>query len=49
MESERMKTRDSWDVIVVGAGFAGLYMLYRLKQLAFEAGLRAGMAFGKGL
>lgn len=38
---------NTWDVIVVGAGFAGLYMLHRLKQLdlrvlVIEAGSDVG-------
>src|ERR1700760_2071076 len=28
---------DDVDVVVVGAGFAGLYMLYRLRKLGFSA------------
>jgi cyclohexanone monooxygenase len=35
---ERMKIRD-FDVAVVGAGFAGLYMLHRLRQLGLSARL----------
>ena len=36
-----------YDVIVVGAGFAGMYMLYRLKEMGlsvrvFEAGAGVG-------
>ena len=28
---------DDLDVVVVGAGFAGLYMLHRLRQAGFSA------------
>ncbi|HJU29917.1 MAG TPA: NAD(P)/FAD-dependent oxidoreductase [Hyphomicrobiaceae bacterium] len=34
--STRRDTRD-YDAIIVGAGFAGLYMLHRLRKLGFEA------------
>jgi len=30
-------TREEVDVVVVGAGFAGIYMLYRLKKLGFTS------------
>jgi cyclohexanone monooxygenase len=45
--AQRQKSGDALDVIVVGAGFAGLYMLYRLRQLGlrvrvFEAGSGVG-------
>ena len=34
------KATESYDVVVVGAGFAGMYMLHRLRgQGAFGAGL----------
>ena len=37
----------SFDAIVVGAGFAGMYMLYRLRQLGFTArGIEAGSDVG---
>ena len=32
-----MNTEKRLDAVVVGAGFAGLYMLYRLRQLGFSA------------
>ena len=40
--SEKLQTdveafEDEFDAIVVGAGFAGLYMLYRLRELGFSA------------
>ena len=43
MTSERMNTAEpvrvpaSIDVVVVGAGFAGLYMLYRLREMGMQA------------
>src|SRR5262245_14649276 len=42
-----MSTAQHWDVVVVGAGFAGLYMLHRLRGLglsarAYEAGNGVG-------
>jgi cyclohexanone monooxygenase len=33
----RRPTEKAYDVIVVGAGFAGLYLLYRLRKLGFRA------------
>src|SRR6187551_1218867 len=36
-----------FDAVVIGAGFAGLYMLYRLRQLGFSARvLEAGGGIG---
>ena len=36
--SERLSgPRDALDVVIVGAGFAGLYMLYRLRELGLSA------------
>src|SRR5258706_5414793 len=32
----------TYDVVVVGAGFAGMYMLHRLRGLGLGPGLRAG-------
>jgi cyclohexanone monooxygenase len=43
MTSERMNTAEpvrvpaSIDVVVVGAGFAGLYMMYRLREMGMQA------------
>ncbi len=34
--SARSHPADRWDAIVVGAGFAGMYMLYRLRELGFS-------------
>jgi cation diffusion facilitator CzcD-associated flavoprotein CzcO len=35
---ERQSSADlEIDTVVVGAGFAGLYMLYRLRELGFSA------------
>lgn len=31
------RVRESYDVIVVGAGFSGLYLLHRLRELGFSA------------
>ena len=33
----RRPSENAYDVIVVGAGFAGLYLLYRLRKLGFKA------------
>ena len=47
-EPETLQTAEqTFDVIVVGAGFAGLYQLHRLRQLGFsvrvfEAGAELG-------
>ena len=30
-----MSTEKTLDAVVVGAGFAGMYMLYRLRELGF--------------
>src|SRR5262245_1811611 len=35
-KSPRTAPRSSYDVVVVGAGFAGLYMLYRLRGMGFS-------------
>ena len=32
-----MQHSDNFDVVIVGAGFAGLYMLHRLRQLGLSA------------
>ena len=42
------ESHQPFDVVVVGAGFAGLYMLYRLRELGlrvqlFEAGGNVGV------
>jgi cyclohexanone monooxygenase len=43
----RGSTRLDYDVIVVGAGFAGIYMLYRLRELGLSARvLEAGERIG---
>ncbi|MBH64106.1 MAG: cyclohexanone monooxygenase [Alphaproteobacteria bacterium] len=31
------KSSDTFDVLIVGAGFAGLYMLYRMRELGFSS------------
>tara|TARA_B100000029_G_scaffold497205_1_gene564500 strand:+ start:1195 stop:2814 length:1620 start_codon:yes stop_codon:yes gene_type:complete len=31
------KSSDTFDVVIVGAGFAGLYMLYRMRELGFSS------------
>lgn len=36
-ERSQTKGRDSYDVVVVGAGFAGLYMLHRVRELGLTA------------
>ena len=36
-QSSPAQTSEAYDVIVVGAGFAGLYMLHRLRGLGFSA------------
>jgi len=35
-ETSRADTRPTFDAVIVGAGFAGLYMLYRLRNLGFS-------------
>ena len=36
-----------WDVVVVGAGFAGLYLLHRMRQIGFKCTvLEAGHGLG---
>ena len=42
-----MSERKQWDAVVVGAGFAGLYMLHRLRQLGLSVrGYEAGNSVG---
>ncbi|MDA9402992.1 flavin-containing monooxygenase [Bradyrhizobium sp. CCBAU 45389] len=36
-QSSPAEAEESYDVVVVGAGFAGMYMLYRLRGLGFSA------------
>jgi cation diffusion facilitator CzcD-associated flavoprotein CzcO len=36
-----------FDAVVVGAGFAGLYMLYRLRDLGFAAIVYEGRSAGR--
>jgi cyclohexanone monooxygenase len=36
-DNEQHRTPADYDAVVVGAGFAGLYMLYRLRQLGLSA------------
>jgi len=36
-EAFREQSFDTFDVVIVGAGFAGLYMLYRMRGLGFSA------------
>ena len=36
-ETMKSDTRSTFDVVIVGAGFAGMYMLYRLRNLGFSA------------
>jgi cation diffusion facilitator CzcD-associated flavoprotein CzcO len=36
-EAMRPAENGTFDAVVVGAGFAGLYMLHRLRQLGFRA------------
>ena len=31
-----MTTNNSFDVVVIGAGFAGMYALYKLRKLGFR-------------
>ena len=31
------RSLDEFDVVIVGAGFAGLYMLHRIRELGFSA------------
>jgi len=35
-ETLRTDTRSTFDAVIVGAGFAGMYMLYRLRELGFS-------------
>src|SRR4051812_7302067 len=35
--SSQNRSADQFDVVVVGAGFAGMYMLHRLRGLGFSA------------
>src|ERR1700716_2573903 len=35
--SSKSPSADTFDVVVVGAGFAGMYMLHRLRKLGFSA------------
>src|ERR1700716_2713275 len=37
--SSQNRDRDEFDVVVVGAGFAGMYMLHRLRGLVLSAGV----------
>src|SRR5262245_45235354 len=37
MSAQPAAKADSYDVVVVGAGFAGLYMLHRLRRLGMTA------------
>src|SRR5947208_2618384 len=42
-----MQQSDNFDAVIVGAGFAGLYMLHRLRQLGLPArGCEAGSGVG---
>ena len=36
-ETMKSGTRSTFNVVIVGAGFAGMYMLYRLRNLGFSA------------
>ena len=50
-EPANVTSRSNFDAIIVGAGFAGLYMLHRLRGLGlsgrvFETGSGVGGAFG---
>jgi cyclohexanone monooxygenase len=36
-QSSPAQTTEAYDVVVVGAGFAGMYMLHRLRELGFSA------------
>ena len=41
------RARERFDVVIVGAGFAGLYALHRMRQLGFETVVReAGSGIG---
>ena len=40
------QSAETYDVVVVGAGFAGMYMLHRLRGQGMTARVRAGMASG---
>ena len=35
-EESAVRRRERLDVVVVGAGFAGMYMLYRLREAGFS-------------
>ena len=47
MSDQRTPTQ-TLDAVVVGAGFAGLYMLHRLRQLGFSARVIAGLRRTQG-
>jgi cyclohexanone monooxygenase len=36
-QTSRTRARSDFDAVIVGAGFAGMYMLYRLRNLGFSA------------
>ena len=36
-ETQRAPVPDKIDVVIVGAGFAGMYMLHRLRRLGLSA------------
>lgn len=44
VKGARRAPAPDWDVIVVAAGFAGLYALYRLRNPAGYRGFRLGAA-----
>ncbi|MGK2915237.1 MAG: flavin-containing monooxygenase, partial [Porticoccaceae bacterium] len=47
MSNNQNSAPGNFDAIIVGAGFAGLYMLYRLRQLGFSARvIEAGSGVG---
>ena len=45
-----VSARSDWDVIVVGAGFAGMYLLHKLRPLGFSVRvIEAGSEVGGGV
>ena len=49
VQAKRTETlpKGNFDAVIVGAGFAGLYMLHRLREMGFKARvLEAGSGVG---